>query len=234
MKRDVHQRINRFSLKINDKTLEKEYRNASVEDSINQFRYAYIMGILFFMSFIIIDYKAFPEVASTYVNIQLFMVVPVLILCLISTFIDAYKFYARYVNLITVMAAGLGIMLMLIYGAESSNISMVYSSVILVLMFLYAFFKMPFRDAFIVGTTMVVGFLYIEHLIIQPSEDIYLIHIFSLMCANITGASIAYVMEYQSKKELLLKKTLSESVIKYAITGLYNSHYFYKFLVTDI
>lgn len=234
MERDVHRRIKRLNLKISDKSLEKEYSNASVADSIHQFRYAYLMGILFFMCSMIIDYKTFPEVATTFVSIRLMLVVPLLVLCFLCTFLKFYKSFARYINLLSVMIAGLGIILMLVYGAEARNINVLYGSIIVVLMYLYAFFKMPFMDAFIVGTTIVIGYLFVEYLVVQPSEDVYLIQVFSLIGANVIGASIAYVMEYQSKKEFLLKKTLSETVIKDALTGLYNRHYFDQFLVPDI
>ena len=234
MEREIHCKINRLNLKISDKSLEKDYRNASVADSINQFRYAFFMGIVFFVVFIIIDLKTFPEVATTFIAIRLFLVVPLLAIGLLATFSRYYQSFARYINLFCVMIAGVGLILMLVYGAEAKNIGDIYVSMILVLLFLYAFFKMPFMDAFVVGTSLVASLLYLEYLIVQPSVDIYLVHVFNLIGANIAGASIAYVMEYQSKKEYLLKEKLAESVIKDALTDLYNRHYFNQFLVPDI
>lgn len=234
MERDVSQRINRITLKINSIELEDEYRKTSIVDGIHQFRYAYIMGAIFYLIYMIIDYVTYPGVASYFVTIRLALVVPMLLIGLATTYTEIYKIHARAINLFIVMISGLGSILMLILGEADPNITTIYVSLILVLIFLYAFYKMPFLDALFVGTSLVTGFLIIEYFLIMPPQSLFFLHCFNMATANLTGASVAYVMEYQSKKEFLLKKKLSESVVKDALTGLYNRHYFDQFLVSDI
>lgn len=234
MERDVSQTINRITLKINSREVEDEYRKTSIVDGLHQFRYAYTMGIIFYLVYIIIDYITYPQVAGYFITVRLAVVVPILLIGLVTTFTGIYKIHARPINLFVIMVTGLGSILMLILGVEDPRISTIYVSLILVLFFLYAFFKMPFLDALFVGTVLVTVFLAIEYLIIMPPHAMFFLHLFNMVSANLTGASVAYVMEYQSKKEFLLKKKLSESVVKDALTGLYNRHYFDQYLVDDI
>lgn len=234
MERDVSQRINRITLKINSPELEEEYRHASIGDALVQFRYAFLIGLLFYLSFIVLDYWVFPEVVATFMIIRMALVVPTIVIGFICTFFDFYQRIARVINLTVLMVGGLGIILMVIFGTDASNIQLLYASMMLVLMFVYAFFKMPFLDALFVGTVLIGGYLLFEFLLIEPPLSISIIHSFNLVAANLMGASVAYVMEIQSKKEFLLKKTLSESAIKDALTDLYNRHHFEQFVVPDI
>lgn len=226
--------INRFTLKIEDKALEAEYRYVSIREGVGQFRFAYFMGILFYIAFIIVDQITYTSVARSFLAIRIFLVLPVLFLTLTMTYFNFYVKHARAINLFAVIIAGVGIILMGFFGFADPNISRQYGGMVILFFFLYSFFKMPYRDALFVGLVLVLGFLAVELWVIEASLAVFISTAFYTIGANIVGVSVAYVMEKQMKKEFLLNKTLSESVIKDALTNLYNRHYFEQFLVKDI
>lgn len=234
MARDSERSINPVTLKINGEELEKEYRNVSMVDGIYQFRYGYGVGVFFYAVFIIIDFQIYPEVAEVLLAVRLFLVIPVLLLGLLFSFMSFYPRFAKAVNLIAVMVAGAGIIIKIILGASAPGISMSYTSLILIMIFLYTFFKMHYMDAFLVSMILSATYLVVAYVILGLPQNLFIFQAFYLGGANVLGTSVAYVIELQSKKEFLLKRKLSESAVKDALTGLYNRHYFDQFLTKDI
>lgn len=234
MARDSEQSINPVTLKINGEELEKEYRNASMVDGIYQFRYGYGVGVFFYVIFTIMDFQMYPEVAKVLLAIRLFLVIPILLLGLVFSFTSFYPRFAKFINLIVVMVSGAGVIIKMILGASMPGISIFYTSLILIMIFLYTFFKMHYMDAFLVGIILTTTYLMVAYFILNLSQNLFILQAFYLCGANALGVSVAYVIELQSKKEFLLKRRLSESAVKDALTGLYNRHYFDQFLTKDI
>jgi len=234
MKEKVSGRINPVTLRIGNRDLEEDYRAASITDSLGQLRYAYILGILCYSVYSFVDYTSYNSVRDILMTVRLGVVLPVLFVGLICTFFDFYKSHAGPINLFVILVAGLGIILMVTFGVSEPTIGSMYGTMMLVMMFLYAFLKMPYLDAFGAGIVLTVGFLLVDWYILEPDKSVFMIHIFNLSAANLIGISTAYVMERHSKAEYLLQKSLSESVVKDALTDLYNRHYFDQFLVQEI
>lgn len=234
MKEQVSGRINPITLRIGNRSVEEDYRIASIRDSLGQLRYAYILGILCYLAYIVVDYTSYYSVLNVLIIIRLGLVLPVLFVGLICTFFEFYKSYAGPINLFVILIAGLGIILMITFGASEPLIGTMYGTMMLVMMFLYAFLKMPYLDAFGAGIVLTAGFLTVDWFILEPDKSLFVIHVFNLCAANLIGISTAYVMERHSKSEYLLQKSLSESVVKDALTDLYNRHYFDQFLIQEI
>lgn len=234
MGRDVGQMINRITLKIRSAELEKDFRNDSIYEKLTQFRFAYLIGIFFYSAFMIIDTITYPDLADEFLLIRLTIVVPVLFIALFSSFFPFYILYARAINLFAVMISGLGIILMAIIGAENTLIPMVYGSMILIMIFLYAFFLMPYLEALAVGSVLMGGYLAVEYFLVGTASQVFLLHLFNLAGANLAGVCVAYFMEYETKKAYLLKRFMSESIIKDPLTDMFNRHYFEDMVVPDI
>lgn len=226
--------INRLTLKIHGSETEAAYEAVCVETSLRQFRFGYVTGIIFFLVFILFDYKLFPTVASDLLKVRLFLVTPLMVLILVLSFFDFYKAHARRFNMIAVVLAGVSLIIMQIIGREEAHINQLYVGLILVFVYLYSFFKLSYKSALLVGFSLMTFYVYVDLRLGISSPDLLFSSTFFLLTTNIIGTFIAYNIELQSKQEYLLKRRLSENVIKDALTGLYNRHYFDQILKADI
>lgn len=234
MNRDINGRINPFTLHIKKRSLEEEYRAYSINEGIRQFRFAFAVGAVLFLMFMFIEHRVFPDVASLFLRIHLWISLPLMGMALLSTYTSWYVRFARIINLIAIFMAGLSVILLVVAGAGEKDIGMIHYYMYIIYFFLYSFFKMPYRDALFVGVVLMATYLTVEWLLVLQEMSKFEFYSLMLAAGNIVGTSVAYVMEYQAKKEFLLKKRLADSAIKDALTGLYNRHYFEQILVRDI
>ena len=226
--------IHPISLRIIAAGAREEYRKQSIEGSLFQFRFAYVMAMIAFAFFIVVDYFSFPKHFHTYLNIRLYVIFPILILCLIMTFTKLYLKYAIWLNVIAVIVSGFSLVIMTVIGHDEPYGELRFVSLILVLFFLYSFFKLSYIHSLILGLVITAFYMTFDAYfqINEPRGQWAVTGYF--LAANCIGVAIAYLIEYQTKKEFLLKRSLSENVIKDALTGLYNRHYFDQVLKVDI
>ena len=234
MNQDIKQNINKFTLKISPDRLNKDFIKTGTLESLTQVRSVYIMGIIIYISFVTFDYMLLDELTYVMIKIRLFGIVPLLAICLLLTFLKIYTKYAQSINISLVLIAGVGILFMSYISADVNYFLVAYSGLFLVMFFLYSFMKIHFSHAFFLGMFLSIGYLLVEHYILHPSSDVRLIHIFGLISANFIGILIAYSIEYQAKREYLLKRLISQALITDSLTDLYNRRYFEQVLIDDI
>ncbi len=232
--RNEAKKINPITLKIVNEEWEKAYRIQSMDDGLGQFRFAVSLGIIYYIAFIFIDYHIFKDVFHLFLKIKILLVIPTFAIALVLTFFKFYKKFARYINLMTLMIAGVSIILMLSFSAGASSIYLLNAYMLMIFFLMYSFLKLPYRDAFFLGIVLSAGYLLTEWYLNAPEAVWFLYHFAVYLAVNIIGTSVAYVMELSSKKEFLLRRELSESAIRDALTGLYNRHYFEQVLEQDL
>jgi diguanylate cyclase (GGDEF)-like protein len=119
-------------------------------------------------------------------------------------------------------------------GRNDPEISRFYIGLIIVFFYLFAFFKLSYYNAVIIGTTLIGLYILVDVMFMISPPSILLLMALMMLTCDIIGGCIAYIMEHHSKKEFLLQKMLSESAISDALTNLYNRYYFNHYCVNDI
>lgn len=145
-----------------------------------------------------------------------------------------YRKHAHKINIIIFLVVGLLLIFMSYVGRNDPEISRFYIGIIIVFFYLFAFFKLSYYKAVILGTSMILLYLLVDVVFINTPNAILLLMSLMMLTCDMIGGCIAYIMEHHSKKEYLLKKMLAESAISDALTGLYNRHYFDQYCVNDI
>lgn len=226
--------INLFSLRIKDEHLEKDYQVTVALESMLQYRVAMITGLLFYLFFIIVDRVTYLEAGRQLSQVRLYFVAPLIMVIFLSTYTKIYIRFSELFNLMAVIICGLGIVIMAFVGKNDPEISRVYVGMIIVFFYLYSFLKVSYLKALFVGSGLVALFISVAWFVDHLPSNVFFHMSAMLIVSNIVGVTVAYIIEHHSKTEFLLRRKLSETVIKDALTGLYNRHYFEHYCKADI
>ncbi len=230
---DYSEQISPLTLKIKDRNKEKAYQ-IYVASTVQWFRIALILGIVMFYSFMIVDYYIFNELLLDFLKIRFFVVTPFLVISFILTYWKRYPEFAQIINLTAVTIGGAGIIVMAIVGHEHPEISRNFSGLIPFFLYIYAFLRIRYIYGAVAGSALLTGYALAEYFILKTPFSIFVANVFYMSASNMAGISVAYLLEYQGKREFLLHERVSEFSIKDSMTSLYNRHYFNNVCTKDI
>jgi signal transduction histidine kinase/ActR/RegA family two-component response regulator len=188
---------------------EKGYQDDYFLKSLNPFRFAIILSMIFYGAFAFLDTVAVPELKSIFWFIRFGLVFPVLIAVFIFSFSKLFKKYMQFIISCIMFITGFGIIIMIIYAAKVQNYSY-YAGLILIFIFGYTFIRARFIYALTAGWSIVIAY---EVSAIWLSNTPFIILVnnnYFFIGANIIGMFISYFLELSARKEFFMRILLEQ------------------------
>lgn len=233
MQNQFHEHISRLTLTIKNREIERAYQ-LHIGRSLLWFRMAILLGIVCIFGFCILDYFLFPDLLVGFLKVRVFYIAPLLALAFFLTFWKGYPQHAQLINVLTITLCGAGIIIMGYIGRDHAEISRSYAGLVPFFMYIYAFLRIRFINGAMAGTSLLIAYAVIEAQFLNTPTNVAIANTIYMSASNFAGMCVAYLLEYQGKKEYLLQEKLADLSVKDALTGLYNRHYFYNVCLKDI
>lgn len=188
---------------------EKGYQDDYFVKSLNPFRFALVLSMIFYGAFAFLDTVAVPDLKGVFWFIRFGIVFPILVSVFIFSYSRAFKKYWQFVISCIIFITGFGIIIMIIFAAKVQNYSY-YAGLILILIFGYTFIRARFMYAVIAGWSIVISY---EISAIWLSHTPFIILVnnnFFFISANIIGMFISYFLELSMRKEYYMRMLLEQ------------------------
>jgi len=202
--------LNPFSLMFSGtySFLEKYYSCFFEQTLRKQTQIAYIIAIIFYSGFSVLDIIFAPKFAAYFIFIRLAIVVPFLFIVLFILTTAHYFKYMQKLLSITVFVVGLGIIIMISIGGPIVN-SSYYSGLILVFIFSFTFLGLQFRWAVLSNWSLIFVYEIISISSNLPIELLVNNNFFLISCllfSMIAGYSIEFYRRSEYFAYHLLEK----------------------------
>jgi signal transduction histidine kinase/ActR/RegA family two-component response regulator len=188
---------------------EKGYQDDYFIKSLNPFRFAIVLSMIFYGAFAFLDTVVVPELKGIFWFIRFGVVFPVLVAVFIFSYSKLFKKYMQFIISCIMFITGFGIIIMIIYAAKVQNYSY-YAGLILIFIFGYTFIRARFIYALIAGWSIVISYeisaIWLSHtpFIILVNNNYFFIG------ANIIGMFISYFLELSTRKEFFMRILLEQ------------------------
>ena len=217
--------IDRFTLKFNDKELEKQFIIDYNQSILKLLRIALFTGAFLYAIFGILDSVMVGETKTKIWIIRYLIVCPSLLIGIILTFSRGCIKYLQFLISVLVIIGGLGIVAMLAMIPPPA-LYLYSQGILLVLMFNYTFLRLRFWYATINFLIIICAFE-ITSLLINPlPPHIFINNNFFLISANTIGMIVAYILENYARSYYLQNLKLSRLAGEDPLTGLLNRRAF--------
>jgi hypothetical protein len=182
-----------------DPATEEKYRRETTFNDLNYIRYTFLLFILLYGLFSVTDYLLVPEHFEMFAIIRFGIVIPIFMFSILHSFNLNYYKYKQAILLVSYVAGGIGIVVMLL--VEPQNI-VYYGGLMLVLTSGYFMIQLSTVFAGFGGT--LIMFAYLIGAIITKVNPIEMIAIFLFILAeNILGTIGAYQLERLRRNEFI-------------------------------
>ncbi len=205
-----------FKLKFEAQT-EIEFRKDYLKQSRVAMRTGYVLCILMYSAFGILDFWIVPETKIFALIIRFAVVIPVLILFIISTYHYFFKLNHQLLLIASSAVVGLGIVAMIgVSNPTELGYKYYYSGLILVLIWIYTFIRLRFWSSLIAGLIITAGYeivaIFVQHLPQDgfDSENmlVFINNNFFFISANIIGLCASYNIEKIHRNNFLQRQTI--------------------------
>jgi signal transduction histidine kinase/ActR/RegA family two-component response regulator len=188
---------------------EKAYEDDYFLKSLNPFRLALVLSMVFYGAFAFLDTVAVPELKSIFWFIRFGIVFPILVCVFAFTYSRFFKKYMQFVITCIMFITGFGIIVMINYAAMIKNYTY-YAGLILIFIFGYTFIRARFINASIAGWSIVISYE-ISAIWLSDTPFITLVtNNYFFIAANIIGMFISYFLELSSRKEFYMRILLEQ------------------------
>jgi len=203
---DESMRLNKFTLAFADR-FEQRFLRDYFKQSLWQFRVAFVLLILLYGIFGLLDPLLVEKFAPVFYVIRFVVVVPVLSLVLILSFFDFFHKIWQQLLFISFLVGGSGISIMTMLVPENYAY---YAGMMLIFMAGYFFIKLRFFLATIAGFSTLLIFN-IGALFFANTPWLLIVNNnFFFLSANIIGMFAAYNIEYYARRNYYLNTKLDE------------------------
>jgi signal transduction histidine kinase len=172
--------------------------------SIFLFRFSFAAGLIFYGSFILLDYLVAPEFLKELAVIRFLIVCPVIIIVLALSFTQGFRRYWQYASSVANIIAGFGIIAMTVILPEIGR-NDYYAGLFLMLIYCYMLIRMRFVTATISGWIIVLMYIATLRLFPGVAPEIAIGNMFFLVSANILGMVGGYALEYYTRREFFFR-----------------------------
>jgi class 3 adenylate cyclase len=209
----------RLGLRFSD-AAEANFRDDYRAGTIAATRIALVLGIVLYALFGILDEVVMPISKPSIWLIRFAIVCPVLIACLLATYVPSLSRYTQAIIFVAVVTAGLGIVAMIGVGhEEEAGYRFYVSGLLLVVMWSYGFTRLRFLHAALANLVILIAFevVALEHTSALSSSDgltTFVIQNFFLISANIIGLFTGYALERHARNEFLQRSTIASERAK--------------------
>jgi hypothetical protein len=202
--------FNRFTLKFvgKDGYLEKDYLEDCFARSLSMLRFALLVGAFLYAFFGVLDAAVVPSVKTEIWFIRYLLVCPILLGVWGLSFTSWFKMYWKFVLAFVVLISGLGIIGMIAVSPPPGD-TVYYAGLILVFLFGYLLFRIPFL--WISGVCFVLIIVYEAVAIwdVKVSVPILISNNFFLITADIVGMFACYSLEFLDRSGFYLRHLLN-------------------------
>jgi HD-GYP domain-containing protein (c-di-GMP phosphodiesterase class II) len=183
-----------------DNIMEKEYCDFKYTENLKQTRIVLGLLVIMFGIFSFYDAKLFNDPDGLIIRIKLFMILPVFLLTLFSSFSKWFKDYNHIILSVALIIAGSGFSIMLLQSRGNLGY---YGAIFLITYSAYFVLNLRYKYATVIGWVILFFYLFVS--ISQGSSidlETFIIFIF-IMGSNIIGMMGSYFLEFYSRKNYL-------------------------------
>lgn len=189
--------------------LEEVFLNEFYKNSLKQVRISLLAGIFFYGLFGILDAHLVPQMKITLWYIRFAIVAPVFLVVILLSYCPRFKKYFQAALAAAMLAAGFGIIEMIYLIPSPANYSY-YAGLILVFMWGYAFTRVRFLWATIVGWLIVVLYEIVAIYVTDTPFPVLLSNNFFFISANILGMFVCYTIEFYERANFFINFLLEQ------------------------
>ncbi len=195
--------------------LERVFRADYHAKSLPMTRVALAMGFALYASFGFLDRFLAPEIYRSIWLIRFAIITPVIVVLVVLSFFSFFQTIAQVAMSVASLAAGLGIVAMIILLGRSDVALSYYAGLMLVLMWLYTFPRIYFRHAVVVGWLIVIAYEFVaifhqKMLADSRSVAMFVNNNFFFISSNVMGMIVSYLMERSARKDFLQTQLIAE------------------------
>jgi len=191
--------------------IEGAYRAEHFAKSLRHVRISMLLAIFFFAVFGLLDAWIVPEVKYQFWFIRYGLFCPFVFCIFLFSFTPYFIKYSQLCIAIAVLAAGLGIVAMILLAPENNTY---YTGIILVFIFGYTFFELRFIYATPAGILIVVAYEIVAIFLTNTPIPILINNNFFFLTSNLIGMFACYSIELYSRKAFLQAHLLEQEKIK--------------------
>ncbi len=187
--------------------LEELFQHDFFRASLRINRAALLIAVLFYSLFGILDALLMPEKRADIWFIRFFVVDPALLAVFLLSFTKSFRKYANPLLSAVTILAGIGIIWMIVIAPAPVNYSY-YAGIMLLFMWSYAFARIPFLWASLIGWVLVFFYQVAAIGIIAAPLAVIINNNFFFVSANIMGMIACYSLEYFARGNYFLTKQI--------------------------
>lgn len=202
--------LNRLTLAFSGEqtSLEPLFHSAYLRQNLNHMRLWHLIAMIAFASAGFFDATLFPEQLPTLWLLRFVCVMPLFVISLLMTWTRLYRRCWQGLNMVHILSTGWSAIVAMTLTQPPLN-ELYLFSLILSLLFGYAFVRERFLYASICGTLLLTAFIAAKQWGLKSglavwSADTYIVIVFHLL-----GMTIAYSMEYAARKDFFLSWMLT-------------------------
>jgi serine phosphatase RsbU (regulator of sigma subunit) len=186
------------------------------QSSLNMVRIAYLLGILLYSVFGVLDVFIAPLTRNLIWLIRFAIVCPFLALSFGLTWTRFFPKIMEIISSMVVLLAGYGIILMIVIAKDPTATRLYYAGLMLVLMYAYTFTKIRFIWASVCSWLVVLGYEGAGIFLLRMLQDHDLLinfinNNFFFIGSNVIGMVVCYLMEVYARKDFLRRMLVIES-----------------------
>ncbi len=193
--------------------LERKFKVDYYESSIRLLRISFLLGIIYYAAFALLDSMVLPEVKTQLFIVRFLIVVPVLFLVFILSFTRNFYRWWQFGAVIATLTAGVGIVVMTIISPELGR-NHYYPGAMLVLFYCYMLIKLRFIWASLSGWLIFLSYVLSTLLFPGVDANVVYINFFFLASANILGMFGGYALEYYTRRDFYYRYLLRQERVK--------------------
>jgi hypothetical protein len=191
--------IHPVSLRFRDEVLDSAYCLHHASAAIRVIRFSMILAAVLYLLFAVLDFYLIPQSAERILWIRVAGTIFFSGVALLAGTRIWMRYY-DYILMLTVVAGGVGIMVMILLTVSNEG-NNYYAGLILTVMFAHGLMRMHFLSATI--STWFIIMVYTLLLLITSSVPVHYIlnNLFFLISANVMGMFTSYGLEYYMRTE---------------------------------
>ncbi|MCF7912012.1 MAG: PAS domain S-box protein [Candidatus Cloacimonetes bacterium] len=187
--------------------LERQFSDEHFKSSRLFIRVSFIIGILMYSAFALLDRKVAPEVLTTLLKIRFLYICPIILITFLLSFCKWFKKYWQILIFLAIFLSGCGIIVMLLAGSDLVAQDY-YVGLILVLIYGYFLIKLRYIYATYSGCLQLLLYFAIDYFYLDLPPQVSFANGFFLVSANLALIVGSYFIEYYTRSDFYARLLL--------------------------
>jgi signal transduction histidine kinase/CheY-like chemotaxis protein len=206
--------IHPLTLRFNGE-LEHRFREAYYKSSIGLLRISFILGIVYYSLFAVLDVLVMPGVDWQLAVIRFLFVCPLLLVIFSLSFTRGFRQWWQLGASVATVVAGLGIVVMTVITPQVGRVNY-YPGIMLVLFYCYMLLRLRFIWAMLSGWLIFIAYVALTVIFPGVESSVLLINFFFICSANLLGMFGGYTLEYYNRRDFYSRHLLDRERRKVA------------------